>query len=69
MLSGGEGQISETFSSRFFPPKRFLVPELSLRARLWASEMDPAALATLTYQKLIEVAGQTDVEVELKKAA
>jgi hypothetical protein len=38
-------------------------------AKLWASEMDPAGMATLTYQKLIEVAGKTDVEVELKKAA
>ena len=39
------------------------------RAKLWASEMDPAGMATLTYQKLIEVAGQTNVEVELKTAA
>jgi hypothetical protein len=38
------------------------------RARLWASEMDHAGMAILTYQKLIEVAGQTDIEVELKKA-
>lgn len=39
------------------------------RARLWACEMDPAGMATLTYQKLIEVAGQAGLEVELKRAA
>jgi hypothetical protein len=39
------------------------------RARLLASVMDPPRMASLNYQKLGEVAGQTDVEVELKKAA
>ena len=38
-------------------------------AKLWASEVNPDDLATLTYRKLIDVARQTDVEVELKKAA
>jgi hypothetical protein len=38
-------------------------------ARLWASEVSPDELATFTYQRLIEVAGQTGVEVELKKVA
>jgi hypothetical protein len=38
-------------------------------AKLWASEVKPDDLATLTYRKLIDVARQTDVEVELKKAA
>jgi hypothetical protein len=38
-------------------------------AKLWASEANPDQLATLTYQKLIDVAGKTGVEVELKNAA
>jgi hypothetical protein len=38
-------------------------------AKLWASDVNPDDLATLTYRKLIDVARQTDVEVELKKAA
>jgi hypothetical protein len=36
---------------------------------LWASEVNPDALAILAYQKLIDVAGRTGVEVELKSAA
>ncbi len=36
-------------------------------AQLWAA--DPNGLATLTYQKLIDVAGPTGVEVELTKRA
>ena len=39
------------------------------QAQLWASEMDPDEMATLTYRKLIDVASQTGVEVELKQAA
>lgn len=38
-------------------------------AKLWASEVAPNDLATLTYQKLIDVARQADVEVELSRAA
>ena len=38
-------------------------------AKLWASEVNPNELSTLTYQKLIAVARATDVEVELAKAA
>jgi hypothetical protein len=38
-------------------------------AQLWASEASPDELATLTYQKLIDVARQTGVEVDLKQAA
>jgi hypothetical protein len=38
-------------------------------AKLWASEVNPDDLATITYRKLIEVAGQSGVEVELQKAA
>ncbi len=34
------------------------------RARLWSSALDPNALPTLTYQKLIEVAEGLDVETE-----
>lgn len=33
-------------------------------ARLWSLERDPTALATLTYRKLIQVAEDTDVEIE-----
>jgi hypothetical protein len=39
------------------------------QAKLWASDVNPNDLITLTYQKLIDVAGQTGVEVELKPAA
>ena len=38
-------------------------------AKLWASEVNPDELATITYRKLIEVADQSGVEVELQKAA
>jgi hypothetical protein len=34
-------------------------------ARLWSSERDPQELATLTYQKLIDVAEDTEVEGDL----
>ena len=33
-------------------------------ARLWSAERDPQELATLTYQKLIDVAEATAVEVD-----
>jgi hypothetical protein len=36
-------------------------------AKLW-SEANPDELATLPYRKLIDVAGQTGIEVELKRA-
>jgi hypothetical protein len=39
------------------------------QAKLWASELNPGDLATLTYKKLIDVARDADVEVELKRAA
>lgn len=35
------------------------------RARLWSSKTDPNALATLTYEKLIEVAEESEVETEM----
>lgn len=38
-------------------------------AKLWASEVNPDELATLTYQKLIDVADRTGVEVVLEKKA
>jgi hypothetical protein len=38
-------------------------------ARLWSSSQDRKAVATLAYQKLIEVAGQTEVEGGLRFAA
>jgi hypothetical protein len=38
-------------------------------ANLWASAVDREDSAAQTYQKLIDVAGRTGVEVELKKAA
>ncbi len=34
-------------------------------ARLWSFADDPKAIKTLTYRKLIEVAGETEVEGEL----
>jgi hypothetical protein len=39
------------------------------RAKLWSSELRPDDLTTLTYEKLIAVAQQTGVEVDLPKAA
>lgn len=39
------------------------------RAKLWSSEPRPNDLTTLTYEKLIDVAQQTGVEVDLPKAA
>jgi hypothetical protein len=38
-------------------------------ARLWSVPQDRKAIATLAYQKLIEVAGETEVEGELPFAA
>jgi hypothetical protein len=38
-------------------------------AKLWASEAGSDNLATVTYRKLIDVAEQAGVEVDLKKAA
>ena len=35
------------------------------RARLWSSQQDPQALPTLTYQKLIDIAEETEVEAEM----
>ena len=35
------------------------------RAKLWTSESDPQAVNTLTYQKLIQAAEDTEVETEL----
>jgi hypothetical protein len=35
------------------------------RARLWTSKTDPQDLATLTYEKLIQVAEDSNVEVEI----
>jgi len=37
-------------------------------ARLWASQQRPTEIATLTYQKLIEVAEETDVDAPLLAA-
>ena len=34
------------------------------RARLWSASQDPQAIPTLTYQKLIAMAEQADVDVE-----
>jgi hypothetical protein len=39
------------------------------RAKLWSSQFSPDDLTTLTYEKLIDVAQQTGVEVDLPKAA
>jgi hypothetical protein len=38
-------------------------------AKLWASAANPGELATVRYQKLIDVAGASGVEVALEKAA
>jgi hypothetical protein len=35
------------------------------RARLWSSDTGPTDLVTLTYEKLIEVAEESDVETEM----
>jgi hypothetical protein len=35
------------------------------RARLWGSKREPGDLATLTYEKLIQVAEKSEVEAEL----
>jgi len=35
------------------------------RARLWTSKSNPRDLATLTYEKLIQVAEESDVEAEM----
>jgi len=35
------------------------------RARLWGSERKPRDLATLTYEKLIQVAEDSEVETEM----
>src|SRR5690348_3833523 len=35
------------------------------RARLWTSQTDPKDVATLTYEKLIQVAEDSDVETEV----
>ena len=35
------------------------------RARLWSTGTDPTDMATLTYQKLIEVAEETDVKTAM----
>jgi hypothetical protein len=35
------------------------------RARLWASKTGPQDLATLTYEKLIQVAEESDIEAEM----
>jgi hypothetical protein len=39
------------------------------QAKLWAFEADPNDMTTITYQKLIDMANRTGVEVELKRAA
>ena len=38
-------------------------------ARLWSSAEDRKAIQTLTYRKLIEVAGETEIEGDLRFAA
>jgi hypothetical protein len=38
------------------------------RARLWTSKTDPKDLATLTYEKLIQVAEESEVEAEMCSA-
>ena len=38
------------------------------RAQLWSSKADPKALATLTYEKLIQVAEKSDVETAMCSA-
>ena len=35
------------------------------RARLWTSKMEPRDLTTLTYEKLIQVAEESEVETEM----
>lgn len=39
------------------------------RAKLWFSQLSPDDLTNLTYEKLIDVAQKTGVEVDLPKAA
>jgi len=38
------------------------------RARLWGSNMEPRDPATLTYEKLIQVAEESEVETEMSFA-
>ena len=35
------------------------------RARLWSSQQEPQALPTLAYKKLIDIAGETEVEADV----
>jgi hypothetical protein len=40
-----------------------------IRARLWASKLDPMDILSVTYRKLIEVAEESNVETELTPVA
>lgn len=59
---------------RHLPGFRIVVQDGRVRlehiflARLWSVPTDPDDLRTLTYRKLIDVAGETDVEAELAPA-
>jgi hypothetical protein len=69
-LVKGVRQFCNEFTKRN-PGFRIVVEDGPIRlehlflARLWSSSRDPREIATLTYRKLIDVAGQTVVDGEL----
>jgi hypothetical protein len=69
-LIKGVSRFCREFSKRN-PGFRIVIEDGPVRlehlflARLWSSAQDPKAIRTLTYSKLIEVAGETVVEGDL----
>jgi hypothetical protein len=68
-LVKGVSKFCSEFSKRN-PGFRIIIEDGPVRlehiflARLWSAEQDRTAIRTLAYKKLIEVANETDVEVE-----
>lgn len=69
-LAKGVAKFCSEFSKRN-PGFRIIIEDGPVRlehiflARLWSAEQDRKAIRTLAYKKLIEVAGETEVEGEL----
>lgn len=69
-LIKGVAKFCSEFSKRN-PGFRIVIEDDPIRlehiflARLWSAEQDRKAIRTLAYKKLIEVAGETEVEGEL----
>lgn len=67
LIKGVGGFCKRTLNT--MPGFRIVVQDGRIRlehiflARLWSEEMDPRAVASLTYQKLIEVAEEADIDV------